>query len=81
LYQISFARDCYDDCVADLDERDWTFIRREGKVSEELYRVRDDAGELRDLARDHAMLSTLERMRGALGRLSAGPLTPERFNP
>jgi len=67
--------------VAALTEGDWTYIRREGKVAEELYRVRGDARELHDLAGDPAMQSAMERMRAALGRLTAGPLTPERFNP
>jgi hypothetical protein len=67
--------------AAALTEGDLAFIRREGKVAEELYRVRVDAWELHDLARDPAMQSALERMRAALGRLTAGPLTPERFNP
>jgi hypothetical protein len=39
------------------------------------------ASELHDLASDPAMQSAMERLRGALGRLTAGPLTPERFNP
>jgi len=67
--------------MAALTEGDWTYIRREGEVREELFRVRQDAQERHNLASDPAMQSTLERMRGALGRLTAGPLTPERFNP
>jgi arylsulfatase A-like enzyme len=67
--------------VAALTEGDWAYIRREGKVAEELYRVRVDARELHDLAGEPAMQSALERMRADLGRLTAGPLTPERFNP
>ena len=67
--------------MAALTEGDWTYIRREGKVAEELFRVRQDAQERHDLASDPAMQSTLERMRANLGRLTAGPLTPERFNP
>jgi arylsulfatase A-like enzyme len=66
---------------AALTEGDWTYIRREGKVAEELYCVGRDTRELHDLASDPAMQSALERMRTALGRLTAGPLTPERFNP
>jgi arylsulfatase A-like enzyme len=67
--------------MAALTEGDWTYIRREGEVREELFRVRQDAQERHNLASDPAMRSTLERMRAALGRLTAGPLTPERFNP
>jgi arylsulfatase A-like enzyme len=67
--------------MAALTEGAWTYIRREGEVREELFRVRQDAQERHNLANDPAMRSTLERMRQALGRLTAGPLTPERFNP
>ena len=67
--------------IAALTLGDWSYIRRDGKVAEELYRVREDARSLRDLASDRAMLPTLERMRSTLGRLTAGSLTPERFNP
>ena len=67
--------------LAALTDGDWTYIRREGEVREELFRVREDAQERHNLADDPAMQPTLERMRRALGRLTAGPLTPERFNP
>ena len=43
--------------------------------------MREDPHELHDLASDRSVLPTLERMRSTLGRLTAGPLTPERFNP
>jgi arylsulfatase A-like enzyme len=67
--------------MAALTEGDWTYIRREGEVREELFRWRDDAGESHNVAGDPAMRPRLERMRNALGQLTAGPLTPERFNP
>ena len=67
--------------LAALTEGDWTYIRREGDVREELFHVREDAQEQHNLAGDPAMQPTLERMRAALGRLTAGPLTPQRFNP
>jgi arylsulfatase A-like enzyme len=60
---------------------DWTYIRREGDVREELYRVRDDAQEQHNLANDRAMLPVMQRMRQTLLRLAAGPLVPGRFNP
>jgi arylsulfatase A-like enzyme len=59
----------------------WTYIRREGDVREELYNLREDPQELHDRAADKATQPVLERMRQALLRLTAGPLTPERFNP
>jgi arylsulfatase A-like enzyme len=67
--------------LAALTDGDWTYIRREGEVREELFRVRADAQEQHDLAGDPALRPTLNRLRRALGELTAGPLTPERFNP
>jgi arylsulfatase A-like enzyme len=67
--------------LAALTEGDWTYIRREGEVREELFHMRDDAWERHNLADDPAMRPTLTRMRRALDELTAGPLTPERFNP
>ncbi len=67
--------------VAALTDDDWTYIRREGDVREELFWLRQDYKEQHNLAGDPAMQATLKRMREALGRLTAGPLTPLRFNP
>ena len=67
--------------VAALTEGDWAYIRSEGDGREELFHLREDAQERNDLATDPTMQPRLERMRGALGRLTAGPLTPRRFNP
>jgi arylsulfatase A-like enzyme len=67
--------------MAALTEDDWTFIRREADGREELFSRRDDSAEQHNLAGDSAMWSTLERMRAALHRLTAGPLTPDRFSP
>jgi arylsulfatase A-like enzyme len=67
--------------LAALTDGDWTYIRREGDVRVELFRVGDDPQEAHDLARDPAMRPILQRMRTDLGRATAGPLTPERFNP
>jgi arylsulfatase A-like enzyme len=64
-----------------LIDGDWTYIRREGDVREELFHLPEDAHERHNLAREPAMQPTLERMRGDLGRLTGGPLTPERFKP
>ncbi|MFI5455378.1 MAG: sulfatase [Isosphaerales bacterium] len=66
--------------LAALSEGDWTYIRREGDVREELFHLREDANELNNRAGDPAMEPTLERMRQALGRLTGGPLTPQRFS-
>jgi arylsulfatase A-like enzyme len=63
-----------------LTEGDWIYIRREGDVREELFHLRDDANELHNLAGEPTLQPTLERMRKTLGRLTEGPLTPQRFN-
>jgi arylsulfatase A-like enzyme len=67
--------------LAALTEGDWTYIRREGNVREELFHLREDAREQHNRAGDPALEPVLERMRAALGRLTVGPLTPQRFNP
>jgi arylsulfatase A-like enzyme len=63
-----------------LNDGDWSYIRREGNVHEELFRVGRDAWEQRNLARDPDAQPVLERMRQALDRLTRGPLLPQRFN-
>jgi arylsulfatase A-like enzyme len=67
--------------LAALTEGDWTYIRREGNVREELFHVRADAQELHNFADNPAMQPKMSQMRDTLGRLTAGPLTPQRFNP
>ena len=67
--------------LAALSDGDWTYIRREGDVREELFHLPDDALESRNLAADPAAKPWLERMRADLDRLTGGPLTPCRFNP
>ncbi len=67
--------------LAALAERSWTYIRREGDVREELFDRRNDAKETRNLAADPTAADTLTRMRAALGRMTGGPLTPDRFHP
>jgi arylsulfatase A-like enzyme len=65
--------------LAALTEAEWTYIRREGDVSEELFHVSEDAQQRHNLAGDPAMKPKLDQMREVLGRLTAGPLTPRRF--
>jgi hypothetical protein len=67
--------------LATLTGAGWTYIRREGDVREELFDVRADPRQLHDLAGNPAQRSMLERLRATLGRLTAGPLTPQRFYP
>jgi arylsulfatase A-like enzyme len=66
---------------ASLAEGDWAYIRREGDVREELFDLRQDPKEHRNLAADASMQPRLERMRKTLHRMTAGPLTRERLNP
>ncbi len=63
-----------------LNEGEWSYIRSEGKVREELYHLSSDADERRNLASDPASGPVLDRMRDALGRMTGGPLDPGRFN-
>ncbi len=63
-----------------LIEGEWSYIRREGDLREELFHLRGDAKEQRNLAGEAAVQPRLERMRAALGRLTAGPLSPQRFS-
>jgi arylsulfatase A-like enzyme len=64
-----------------LAEHGWAYIRREGGASEELFHLDVDAKQEHNLAEDPAERNRLEQMRKVLSQLSAGPLTPERFNP
>ena len=64
-----------------IKEEEWSYIRREGDVREELFHLSEDAKEQRNLAGDPAAQTILEQMRAALDRLTEGPLLPERFSP
>jgi arylsulfatase A-like enzyme len=66
--------------LAALNTGEWSYIRREHDASEELFHVRDDAREERNLAADPAARTTLEQIRDALRVRTNGPLVPERFN-
>ena len=63
-----------------LLQEEWSYIRREGDVREELFRLREDAKQQHNLVGDPAAGATLEQMRKTLGRLTAGPLLPQRFS-
>jgi arylsulfatase A-like enzyme len=64
-----------------VKERDWSYIRREGDVREELFHLPQDPKEQYNLADNPAAQVTLQHMRAALDRLTGGPLFPERFKP
>jgi arylsulfatase A-like enzyme len=65
--------------LAALSEGDWTYIRQEGEVREELFHVGEDANEQHNLAGDPAMQTRLARMRTALSRLTGGAVEPKRL--
>ena len=67
--------------LAALTEGEWTYIRRDGEVREMLFRLGDDAKQSHNLVDDPFLRPTLEHLRAVLNRLTAGPLTPQRFNP
>jgi arylsulfatase A-like enzyme len=60
---------------------DRVYIRREDGDREELYDLRQDPRQTHNLADAPSMRPVLERLRGTLTRMTAGPLTHERFNP
>jgi arylsulfatase A-like enzyme len=67
--------------IAAVIEGGWSYIRREADGREELFHLREDARESHNLAESPAAQPELERFRGSLRGLTAGPLTPQRFNP
>jgi arylsulfatase A-like enzyme len=67
--------------LAGLIDGDWSYIRRGDGPHELLFNLREDAGEEHDRAGEQVMQPTLERMRQALGQLTGGRLTPDRFKP
>jgi arylsulfatase A-like enzyme len=64
-----------------LADQDWSYIRREGDVREELFHLSEDKNEQKNLAADPAARARLDHMRDILKKLTGGPLLPERFNP
>jgi arylsulfatase A-like enzyme len=63
-----------------VKDADWSYIRREGDVREELFHLSRDPKEQHNLSGDPTARTTLQRMRAALDRLTGGPLLPVRFN-
>ena len=64
-----------------LKEGEWSYIRREGDVREELFHLSEDASERRNLAGDPAARATSSGCERPWAVLTAGPLSPGRFNP
>ncbi|WP_205679163.1 sulfatase [Aquisphaera insulae] len=63
-----------------LKDGEWSYIRGNPRLPEELFHLSTDGGERHNVARDPASRPILDRMRQALDRLTAGPLVPQRFN-
>ncbi len=65
---------------ASLKDSEWSYMRREVEVGEQLYRLTDDAGEQRNIASDPSVQETLRRLRANLDQRTEGPLLPNRFS-
>jgi hypothetical protein len=65
----------------ELTVGEWSYIRYEGEVHEELFDLRHDPSEQLNRAIDPNVETTLVRMREALGQITNGPLLPLRFSP
>ena len=63
-----------------INDGEWSYIRNEAERREELFHLRLDSKEMRNLARDPGSRSVLQQMRQTLNALTGGPLVPERFN-
>jgi arylsulfatase A-like enzyme len=66
---------------ASLAEGDRVYIRREGVAQEELYDLREDPRQSHNRADEPAMRPVVDRLRATMDRMTAGPLTHERFMP
>jgi arylsulfatase A-like enzyme len=59
-----------------VKEGEWSYIRREADFREELFHLRNDPKEQRNLAGDSNARAALEQMRAVLSRFTARPLRP-----
>jgi arylsulfatase A-like enzyme len=66
---------------ASLKDSEWSYMRREVEVGEQLYHLTDDAREQHNLAQDPSLQDTLRRLRASLEQWTEGPLLPSRFRP
>jgi arylsulfatase A-like enzyme len=63
-----------------IDNGEWSYIRTEGKLREELYHLSTDPNERSNLLRDPAGQPVIGPMRESLSRLTGGPLSPRQFH-
>jgi arylsulfatase A-like enzyme len=66
---------------ASLKDSEWSYMRREVEVGEQLYHLTEDAREQHNLAQDPSVQKTLSRLRASLDQRTEGPLLPSRFRP
>ena len=66
---------------ASLKDSEWSYMRREVEVGEQLYHLTEDAREQHNLAQDPSVQDTLRRLRASLDQWTKGPLLPSRFPP
>ncbi len=64
-----------------LKDREWSYIRREKDLREELFHLADDVSEQRNMAGDRIAEPVLQRMRQTFERITNGPLLAPRFSP
>jgi arylsulfatase A-like enzyme len=64
---------------ASLKDSEWSYMRREVEVGEQLYHLTEDAHEQHNLAQDPSVQNTLRRLRASLNQWTNGPLLPSRF--
>ena len=63
-----------------VSDGEWSYIRNDAERREELFHLRPDPREQRNLAGHPGSRPVLERMRQTLNTLTGGPLVPQRFN-
>ena len=66
---------------ASVKDSEWSYMRREVEVGEQLYHLTEDANEQHNLAQVPSAQETLVRFRASLDRSTKGPLVPSRFAP
>ena len=60
--------------------KEWSYIRREGDVREELFHLGDDPRSSATVADPASVNDRSSKMRALLDHLTAGPLLPQRFS-
>lgn len=66
---------------ASLKDTEWSYMRREVEIGEQLYHLTEDPREQRNLAQDPSTQGLLHQLRERLNGRTNGPLLPGRFFP